>query len=107
IRQYPAVRSRPRRKTPALICCKSSEKRPWILSCGELMTTNYDPIAEKYKRAKQQPWRTHVESYTLMELIGNVAGKSVVDLACGEGYYTRMLRHAGAAKAVGVDLSQG
>ena len=23
------------------------------------MTTNYDPIAEQYKRSKQQPWRTH------------------------------------------------
>jgi hypothetical protein len=29
------------------------------------MTTNYDPIAERYKRAKRQPWRTHIEAYTL------------------------------------------
>ena len=29
------------------------------------MTTHYDPIAEQYKRSKLQPWRTHVESYTL------------------------------------------
>jgi hypothetical protein len=25
------------------------------------MTTNYDPIAEQYKRAKRQPWRAHIE----------------------------------------------
>ena len=51
------------------------------------MTTNYDPIAEQYKRSKQQPWRTHIEAFTLMELIGDPSGLAVVDIACGEGYY--------------------
>jgi ubiquinone/menaquinone biosynthesis C-methylase UbiE len=69
------------------------------------MTTNYDPIADQYKRSKQQPWRTHIEAFTLMKLIGGVAGQAVVDIACGEGFYTRMLRQRGAAKVTGVDLS--
>src|SRR5262249_40916249 len=30
----------------------------------------------------------------------------VIDLACGEGYYTRALRQQGAARVVGVDLSR-
>ena len=42
-----------------------------------------------------------------MELIGDVAGKSVVDLACGEGFYTRRIRQAGAKRVLGVDLSEG
>lgn len=71
------------------------------------MTTNYDPIAEQYKRSKQQPWRTFVECYTLMNLIGDPQGLSVLDVACGEGFYTRMIRQQGAARATGVDLSQG
>ncbi len=71
------------------------------------MTTDYDPIAEQYQRSKQQPWRTHVESFTLMDLVGNTAGKAVLDVACGEGYYTRRLRQQGARKVVGVDLSEG
>lgn len=70
------------------------------------MTTNYDPIAEQYRRAKQQPWRAHVEAFTLMRLIGDPAGKAVIDIACGEGFYTRMLRQRGAAKVTGVDLSE-
>ena len=70
------------------------------------MTTDYDPIAEQYKRAKLQPWRTHVESFTLMNLLGDLAGKSVVDVACGDGYYTRRLRAHGAARALGIDLSE-
>lgn len=71
------------------------------------MTTNYDPIAEQYKRSKQQPWRTHVEAYSLLQLLGNPTGLSVLDMACGEGYYTRLLRQQGASRVTGVDLSVG
>jgi ubiquinone/menaquinone biosynthesis C-methylase UbiE len=71
------------------------------------MTTNYDPIAEQYKLSKQQPWRTHIEAFSLLQLIGNPAGLSVLDVACGEGFYTRLIRQQGAAKVTGVDLSQG
>jgi 2-polyprenyl-3-methyl-5-hydroxy-6-metoxy-1,4-benzoquinol methylase len=71
------------------------------------MDTDYDQIAGQYKRAKLQPWRTHIECNTLLRLAGDLAGKSVIDLACGEGYYTRELRRRGAGRVVGVDLSQG
>lgn len=71
------------------------------------MTTNYDPIAEQYKRSKQTPWRTYIECFTLLEFIGNVNGQNVLDVACGEGFYSRLLRHQGAAKVTGVDLSEG
>jgi ubiquinone/menaquinone biosynthesis C-methylase UbiE len=71
------------------------------------VTTNYDPIAEQYQRSKQQPWRTFIECYTLMELIGDLRGLTVLDVACGEGFYTRLLRRRGAARVTGVDLSQG
>jgi SAM-dependent methyltransferase len=71
------------------------------------MITDYDPIAEQYKRSKQTPWRAHIECYTLLELIGDVRRMAVLDVACGEGFYTRLLRHRGAAKVTGIDLSQG
>jgi ubiquinone/menaquinone biosynthesis C-methylase UbiE len=70
------------------------------------MTTNYDPIAEQYKRAKQQPWRDHIEAFTLMKLIGDPTGKMVIDIGCGEGFYSRKIRQLGAAKVTGVDLSE-
>ena len=70
------------------------------------MTTNYDPIAEQYKRAKEQPWRAHIEAFTLTSLIGDPTGKTVIDIACGEGFYTRMIRRRGAAKVTGVDRSE-
>ena len=71
------------------------------------MATNYDLIAEQYKRAKLQPWRAHIESFTFLGVIGNLAGMKVVDLACGEGFYSRLLRAHGAASVTGVDLSEG
>jgi 2-polyprenyl-3-methyl-5-hydroxy-6-metoxy-1,4-benzoquinol methylase len=71
------------------------------------MDTDYDRIAEQYQRgARLQPWRTHIERYTLLRMVGDIAGKVVIDLACGEGYYTRALRQQGAARIVGVDLSR-
>jgi SAM-dependent methyltransferase len=70
------------------------------------MATDYDLIAAEYKRAKQQPWRMHLEYYTLFALLGGLQGKAVLDLACGEGFYTRFLKRNGAARSVGVDLSQ-
>lgn len=71
------------------------------------MTTNYDPIAEQYQRAKQQPWRTFIECFTLMNLTGDPHDLSVLDVACGEGFYTRLICERGAAQVTGVDLSQG
>jgi toxoflavin synthase len=41
------------------------------------MTTNYNEIAEEYKRAKQQPWRFHIEHFTLFKLLGDLSSKSV------------------------------
>ena len=59
------------------------------------------------KRSKLAPWRTYVERYSLLKLLGEVRGKSVLDLACGEGFYSRLIRERGAARVVGVDWSSG
>jgi toxoflavin synthase len=69
------------------------------------MPTNYDQIAELYSRSKQAPWRHHIELYSLLELLGDISGATVLDLACGDGHYTRILKRLGAAQVVGVDLS--
>lgn len=72
------------------------------------MTTDYNQgrIAEQYQEAKRQPWRERIEAYSLMQHVGDLAGKRVVDIACGEGHFTRRLKQAGAAEVVGVDLSE-
>src|SRR5262245_6598559 len=69
------------------------------------MEAEYDRIAEQYRDAKLQPWRLHLEVYTFLQLVGDLSGKAVLDLACGEGFYSRILKRHGAARVVGVDLS--
>ena len=71
------------------------------------MSTGYDAVAEEYKRSKLAPWRTYLERYSLLNLLGEVRGKSVLDLACGEGFYSRLVRERGAGRVVGVDWSSG
>ena len=69
------------------------------------MSTNYDEIAEQYKRSKQVAWRYYIEQYSLCELAGEMSGVSVLDLACGDGHYTRIFKKMGASRVVGVDIS--
>lgn len=65
----------------------------------------YDSIACGYSDSKQLPFRDHVERYTLFQALGDVRGTHVLDLACGDGFYTRLLKEAGASSVTGVDLS--
>lgn len=37
----------------------------------------------------------------------NIEGKKVLDLACGDGYYSRYAKDIGANTVVGVDISSG
>ncbi len=69
------------------------------------MSTNYNAIAEEYKSSKLLPWRLHVESYTYLKKLGDLSGLKILDLACGEGFYSRIFKLKGASKVVGVDLS--
>jgi len=68
---------------------------------------DYDLFAEKYKRVKETPFCIYSEEPTYLASIGELEGKSVLDLACGEGHYTRKIKARGAARVVGVDLSEG
>jgi toxoflavin synthase len=52
------------------------------------------------------PLRQYVELPSVYQILGDVTGLSVLDLACGTGYYAKELRRRGAARVVGVDLSE-
>ena len=69
------------------------------------MTASYDDIAKQYQKSKTLPFREYVEWYTYRKLLGEIAGKSVLDLACGEGFYTRRIKDNEAGRVLGVDLS--
>lgn len=71
------------------------------------MSAEYDPIVRQYRRSKELPFRVFSEIPNHLELMGPVGGLAVLDVACGEGFYTRLIREAGAARVVGVDVSAG
>lgn len=70
------------------------------------MSTQYDKIAHEYKDALQSIRTRQILDHTLQRHIGGVAGMSVLDLACGSGDFTRNYKRKGAARVVGVDISQ-
>jgi len=69
-------------------------------------SSQYDAIAAEYSRTKASPLREHVEAFSLMRMLGDLRALSVLDLACGDGFYTRAIKQAGAAHVVGVDVSE-
>jgi len=72
-----------------------------------MTSTDYDDIAETYHEIKENPLKKYSEEYTVARLVGDdLRGKSVLDLACGDGYYTRRFGSSGGAeRVVGIDLS--
>jgi SAM-dependent methyltransferase len=66
----------------------------------------YDAIAEEYSASKFLPWRLEVERPTLFGLVGDAEARAILDLACGDGIYARMLAGVGASRVHGVDLSE-
>src|SRR5262245_36371821 len=70
---------------------------------GGIMTA-FDTIATKYQDVASMAVRQALED-TMQRVIGDVAGKSVLDLACGGGGFTRRFKERGADRVVGVDIS--
>lgn len=67
----------------------------------------YDPMARQYKQARASNSNIHkyLESYTYFKAMGDISGKSILDLGCGEGIYSRKFQKHGASRVVGVDIS--
>ena len=65
----------------------------------------YDNIGSKYEEYATIATIKRAERYTFFRLLGALGGKSVMDLACGFGFYTRMLKQHGASRVIGVDIS--
>lgn len=65
----------------------------------------YDKIADKYLENISIK-RIYMYDPIFFAILGDVKGKCVMDLACGDGYYTRTIKKLGAKEVVGVDISK-
>lgn len=71
------------------------------------MSTQYDQIADLYAAISDATIliRAHAEQPTFLKALGSVAGRSILDVACGTGMYSRLLKQRGAARVVAVDIA--
>ncbi len=69
-------------------------------------STNFDFCANEYSSIFELPHIKYGDDYTLMKKIGDVSGRSVMDVGCGEGTLARLLKSQGASRVVGLDLSE-
>jgi SAM-dependent methyltransferase len=65
----------------------------------------YDHIGSQYDDYARAATLRRAERYTVFRMVGALEGKRVMDLACGFGFYTRLLKQHGAAQVIGVDIS--
>lgn len=71
------------------------------------MRPQYDIIGAHYGNWKQTPIPVYLEVPTVQRLLdGLVEGRAILDLACGTGFYSRLLKRLGAARVIGVDISE-
>ncbi|GAA1909680.1 class I SAM-dependent methyltransferase [Streptantibioticus ferralitis] len=65
----------------------------------------YDAIGESYEGFKTLPLARYPEQHSFLRMLGDVTDRSVLDLACGTGFYARQIKRLGAAGVLGLDIS--
>jgi 2-polyprenyl-3-methyl-5-hydroxy-6-metoxy-1,4-benzoquinol methylase len=64
--------------------------------------SQFDELAMLYEDMALLPWRRDLEIPTVLGLLGDLSGHSVLDLGCGSGLYCRELAQHGARRVVGL-----
>ncbi|MFW9789121.1 MAG: methyltransferase domain-containing protein [Candidatus Thorarchaeota archaeon] len=72
------------------------------------MPASWDEVAEDYHKTVGDTGDSYHRNFVnpvIFAILGDLKGKTVLDLACGQGYLSRILAKKGA-QVIGVDLSQ-
>ena len=56
------------------------------------MAEQYDSVGSKYEEFKTTATLPIPERHTFLKLVGDARGQRVLDLACGSGHYSRLLK---------------
>jgi ubiquinone/menaquinone biosynthesis C-methylase UbiE len=69
-------------------------------------STQYDAIAQQYSRGEEtRTIKKYVQTPSFLKIMGDITNKKILDLACGSGYLTRIMREKGA-QVTGYDISE-
>lgn len=66
----------------------------------------YNAAANRWIRNEPQSLSDFTGRPPVFELCGNVAGKTILDVGCGEGYCSRILSRQGPERIEAIDLSE-
>ncbi len=66
----------------------------------------YNHIADAYVESDKKPDKYYSILPTVLQLAGNVLGKTVLDLGCGAGFFTEAFAALGAKQVIGIDNAE-
>lgn len=66
---------------------------------------DYSKIAEIYQQTNVKPDKLFSTLPTVLKLSEDIIGKTILDLGCGNGFFTNAFAKAGAKKIIGIDSS--
>jgi len=69
---------------------------------SDTMKTQYDEIGADYFQTKMIRWKRYAEPHALFQALGSLAGKRLIDVPCGDGYFIQHLALMGAREVVGL-----
>lgn len=69
------------------------------------MQDQYKNISVAYQQARRMPMTYFLEVPSVIRQVGDLSNRTLIDFACGEGFFTRMFRNLGASTVIGTDLS--
>ncbi len=81
---------------------------PKISSTSSGRTTSWSAVApwyDEYLETKTDSYQAKVIAPNLLRILNLKKSEAVLDLACGQGYFSRFLQEAGAA-VTGIDISE-
>jgi len=83
------------------ICEKKIDKGEMIF-----LMEDYNKISKPYEAASGRDLRKFACEAMFIQNLGSLEGKMALDLACGEGCSSRVLKKLGAKKVIGIDVSE-
>src|SRR3990167_4134420 len=66
---------------------------------------NFNVLARRYQKSHVKPDKQYSILPTILRLVGDTGGKTILDMGCGDGFFGRPMAQYGAKLVIGFDNS--